>query len=351
MITDTISSSPRKKGNHKRTKSFQTPKTKDYNEQNIEELFSNKNIDEIESLYSNKKALFKLKQKIIIYRIKKLRNESALKIQKMWSRYIIRLKAHKLAHHVRGCYTISPEIKNACKIYIKIFTNEFKKEEYQIKRLHYCQIRNAFVIDIPKNKFYTQKKIMHFNFLKNNEIFYDSKYDKVLYLNNYVHQIDFSLYDKRQKKLDETIYSVNELFPKYKIYNNSNSKDSNYLSTEDEKDNSENLALTPDKYIRKNSPHFIFSGKSITEFHEDEYAGLRANGIRSVKRKGTDKSNTVKIHKSKSFKKFESFDATYSCKSQLKSILKESNKELCKKRLNLMDSEKKVSFGETVYVN
>jgi hypothetical protein len=35
----------------------------------------------------------------------------------------------------------------------------------------------------------------------------------------------------------------------------------------------------------------------------------------------------------------------------LKSILKESNKELCKKRLNLMDSEKKVSFGETVYVN
>jgi hypothetical protein len=40
MITDTVSSSPRKKGNHKRTKSFQSPKTKDYNEQNIEELFS-----------------------------------------------------------------------------------------------------------------------------------------------------------------------------------------------------------------------------------------------------------------------------------------------------------------------
>ena len=108
MITDTVSSSPRKKGNHKRTKSFQSQKTKDYTEQNIEELFSNMNTDEIESLYSNKKELLELKQKIIIYRIKKLRNESALKIQKMWSRYTIRLKAHKIAHHVRGCYTISP---------------------------------------------------------------------------------------------------------------------------------------------------------------------------------------------------------------------------------------------------
>ena len=348
MITDIVSSSPRKKGNHKRTKSFQSPKIKDYTEQNIEELFSNKNTDEIESLYSNKKVLLELKQKIIIYRIKKLRNESALKIQKMWNRYTIRLRAHILAHHVRGCYTISPEIKNACKIYIKIFTNEFKKEEYQIKRLHYCPIRNAFVIDIPKNKFYTPKKIMHFNFMKNNEIFYDNKYDKVLYLNNYVHQIDFSLYDKRQKILDETIYSVNELFPKYKIYNSINSKDSkdsNYLSTEDEKDSSESILLTPDKYITKKSPQFIFSGESISEFHEDEYDKLK-----SVKTKGIHQSGTVKLNKSKILKRFESFDGNYSCKSRLKSILKESSKEICKNRLNLRDSGKKVSFGETIYI-
>ena len=120
----------------------------------------------------------------------------------MWNIYQIRLKAHKIAHHVQGCYTISPDLKNACKIYIKIFTNELIKEEYQIQRLKYCPIRNAFVIDIPKNKFYTSKKIMHFNFIKNNQIFFDDKYDKVLYLNEYVHQIDFSLYDKRQKKLN-----------------------------------------------------------------------------------------------------------------------------------------------------
>ena len=134
---------------HKRMKSLQTYKKKEYIEQSIEELLFSKNIDEIESSY-NKKDLLELKRKIIIYRIKKLRNESALKIQKMWNIYQIRLKAHKIAHHVQGCYTISPDLKNACKIYIKIFTNELIKEEYQIQRLKYCPIRNAFVIDIPK---------------------------------------------------------------------------------------------------------------------------------------------------------------------------------------------------------
>lgn len=343
MISDKLPSSSKKKIIHKRIKSFQPPKSKDFTEQNIEELLSKKNTEDIEPLYKNKKELLELKHKIIVYRIKKLRNESASKIQKMWNRYVIRLKVHKLAHHVRGCYTISPDIRCACKIYIKIFTNELKKEEYQIKKLKYCPIRNCFVIDIPKNKFYTSKKIMHFNFIKNNEIFFDNKYDKVLYLNNYVHQVDFSLYDKRQKILDETIYSINELFPKYKIFN-SNSKDSNYLSTEDEKDNSENFILTPDKYI-KNKQKFTFSEKTISEFNEDEYAGLRA-----IKRKGTYKSNGIKIKKN-FFKRFESFDETYSCKSKLKPILKESNKEMCKKRLDLMDSGKKVSFGETIYVN
>lgn len=333
---------------HKRMKSLQPYKKKEYIEQSIEELLFSKNIEEIESSH-NKKDLLELKRKIIIYRIKKLRNESALKIQKMWNIYQIRLKAHKIAHHVQGCYTISPDLKNACKIYIKIFTNELIKEEYQIQRLKYCPIRNAFVIDIPKNKFYTSKKIMHFNFIKNNQIFFDDKYDKVLYLNEYVHQIDFSLYDKRQKKLNETIYSVNELFPKYKHYN-SNSKDSNYLSTEDEKENSESFILTPDKF-GKNDPQFKFSAKEVNIFNankdnddddEEEYAGLR-----SIKRKRTVQSTKVKINRR--FKRFESFDSTYSCKSKLKSILKGSNcEELHKRRLN-MDSGKKVSFGKTVY--
>jgi len=144
------------------------------------------------------------------------------------------------------------------------------------------------------------------------------------------------------------IYSVNELFPKYKHYN-SNSKDSNYLSTEDEKENSESFTLTPDKF-GKNGPQFKFSAKEVNIFNanknddddEEEYAGLR-----SIKRKGTVQSTKVKINRS--FKRFESFDSTYSCKSKLKSILKGSNcEELHKRRLN-MDSGKKVSFGKTVY--
>ena len=46
-------------------------------------------------------------------------------------------------------------------------------------------------------------------------------------------------------------------------------------------------------------------------------------------------------------KRFESFDMTYSCKSKLKSILKDPNLEF--KRSNRL-SNKKVSFGETVYL-
>ena len=48
-------------------------------------------------------------------------------------------------------------------------------------------------------------------------------------------------------------------------------------------------------------------------------------------------------------KRFESFDMTYSCKSKLKSILKDPNLEFNKKRSNRLSS-KKVSFGETVYL-
>ena len=319
----------------KKTKSNKPPKTKAFTEENIEELISKANGGELELLYSEEELL-NIKQKLIIHRIKQLRNNSALKIQTMWSRYQTRLKVHKTAHHVQGCYTISPNIKNVTKVSIKIFTNELNKDEFTILPLRFCQIRKSFVIDIPKNKFYTKKKLLRFNFIYKNNIFFDDNYDQVLYFNEMVHEVDFSLYDKKQKILEETVYNLSELFKK-KLFSHSSSKDTNCLSTEDEKENSENLTLTPDKYTRK----FSFSESKEDNDDEDEYSGLRA-----IKRKGTEQKKEKVIT---GYKKFESFDITYSSKSKLKSILKCPNIELNKRRVK-RESNKKVSFGETIYI-
>ena len=283
---------------HKRIKSLQPSKIKEYTEQNLEELISTINEKEIESLYNNQELLY-LKQRLLVHRIRQLRNSSALKIQGMWNRYQTRLKVHKLAHRVRGCYTISPSVKNVTKIYIKIFTNELNKDEFKIMQLHFCQIRKSFVIDIPKNKFYTKKKLLRFNFIYKNKIFFDDNYDQVLFFNEKVHQVDLSIYDKKQKSLDDTIYNMN-LIKKMKIFPNSSKEVNYYLSTEDEKESSENSNLTPDK-IGKKENKFIFSDNKIEENdEEDEY-----NGLRAIKRKGTDR-NEVKVFIK--MRRFESFD-------------------------------------------
>ena len=327
---------------HKRIKSLQPSKIKEYTEQNLEELISTINEKEIESLYNNQELLY-LKQRLLVHRIRQLRNSSALKIQGMWNRYQTRLKVQKLAHRVRGCYTISPSVKNVTKIYIKIFTNELNKDEFKIMQLHFCQIRKSFVIDIPKNKFYTKKKLLRFNFIYKNKIFFDDNYDQVLFFNEKVHQVDLSKFDKKQKIVDDTIYN-RHLIKKMKKFPNS-SKDVNYFSTyliiEDEKESSENSNLTPDK-IGKKEYKFTFSDNKIEENdEEDEY-----NGLRAIKRKGTDR-NEVKVFRK--MRRFESFDMTYSCKSKLKSILKDPNLEFNKKR-PIKVSDKKVSFGETIYL-
>ena len=328
----------------KKTKTLEVRNAKEYSEKMIESIISSGNEAEIESIY-NKKEILALKQKILIYRIKKLRNDSALKIQNMWNKYKLRLFVHKLAHKVRGCYSIYPERKDALKMYIKIFNNELKKEEYKILKLDFCQIRKCFIKDINKNKFYTSKKIMYFNFIKNNEIFFDDKYEKVLYLNQYVHKVDFSIYDKRQKILDETIYNMNN---KYNKISKSNSKESTYLSTEDEKECSENSTLTPEN--RKNEKIFRFSSNQVEVFKDNEEEGDdEYNGLRATNR--ICSNEIIKERKRiKKYRRFESFDSTYSCKSRLKSILKESNcEELHKRKLINIESGKKVSFGETFY--
>ena len=343
----TVLSKPKIKNRRKKT--VYTPIILKNDEKTIEELLSKKSETEIKSLY-DKKDLIELKCKIIISRIKKLRNESALKIQEIWNRNRFLLKVHKVAHKVKGCYTVYPNIQNACKMFIKIFTNELNKKEFKIIPLDFCQIRKCFLKDIPKNKFYTSRKIMYFNFIKGGEIFFDEKYEKVIYSNEMVHKVDFSTYDIKQKFLDENIYNPNKLFPKKVQINSNNSKDLTYLSTtEDEKEYSDNSALTPEKFgktIFKFSSSKIENKNEIDE--EDEYSGLR-----SLKRRGSNepvlKKKLNKKYKRK--KRFESFDSTYSTKFKVKSILKDSNsEELHKRKLN-RESERKVSFGEAIYLD
>ena len=185
-----------------------------FSENAIEKLFSYQNLSEIESSL-NKKDLFELKKRIIIYKIKKIRNESALKIQKMWGNYIQKLNIHKLAHHLTGCYTVSIPAKGRTKAFIKIFCDEENINDFKIRPLRYCQIRNCFALDLPKNKFYMKRKIMHFIFLnRNNEVFYDENYKKVLYFNEYVHEIDFSYIEKRNFRKFNNVKPLPQMFSK-----------------------------------------------------------------------------------------------------------------------------------------
>ena len=313
----------------KKIKSLTLTKS-NFDDDYLEKLFSSKNLKEIEKSLSPK-DLLELKKRIIIYRIKKFRNESAIKIQKMWNKYINKLSIHKLAHHLTGCYTIYLESKGRTKVFIKIFCDESNKDVFHICSMRFCPIRKCFVLDIPKNKFFTQKKIMHFIFLnRKNESFYDDNYEKAFFFNECVHKVDFSVIDKNQKKLEEKK-------KKEKIKSeNSKHSDINNLSTEDEKDNSESLTLTP---TPENSIKFKFDVKNINTNPDDtdEYSGLRpaeSSDIKSFVRRQ---------------KRYESFDVSHShlIKTKLKSILKDSNPDLLRQRRNKRESFKKVSFGKT----
>ena len=78
---------------------------------------------------------------------------------------------------------------------------------------------------------------MHFIFLnRNNEKFFDENYKKVYLVNEYVHQIDFSCYDKNQKICEEAAKKEKE---------RQKQNDINNLSTEDEKEYTEKYTLTP----------------------------------------------------------------------------------------------------------
>ena len=318
----------------KKMKSFNTKSKKNSKKELINlmeekaKILKEKSKEKIVNFFRNNKELFKLKQKIIILRILKQRQISAKKIQNSWKKYLLYLKVHKLAHHVHGCYTISPSMKNVTKIFIKIYTTEFNTSDYKIIPLRFCPIRKSFIIDIPKNKFCGIKKLLHFNFLYKDEIFFDDNYQKVFFIDNYVHELNLFQLDRKQKLLDNkyTEYIYKLKLQRLKDYGN---------STDDES------PLLGKQFISYNFDISKNEGNSDSEKNSDEYAGLRPVN----KMKSADIHKIIKYNKLK--KEFESCDLTYNI--GLKSILKNSNKKQNQKNFHANGNQRKVSFGTTEY--
>ena len=322
MSSDTVKS----KQQIKKMKSLKGTQKKDSKKSLLEligektKILKLKSKEKIVNFFRNKRELFKIKQNIIILRILKQREISAMKIQNCWKQYLLHLAVHKLAHHVHGCYTISPSMSNVTKICIKIYTSDFNNSDFKIIPLRYCPIRKSFIIDIPKNKFCGVKKLLHFNFLYKNEIFFDDNYQKIFFIDDYVHELNLAHLDKKQELLDN---KYNEYIFKFK-----SSKDIGN-STDDES-----------PLFERQKENFNFDSKN--DDTSDEYDGLRPiNKMASAKIQ-----ERVKIDKCS--RKFDSCDFTYD-NTGLKSILKNSNKKPFTKRDSICETQRKVSFGITEY--
>ena len=266
-----------------------------------QKLFKNKLKIKIFNFLCNKHELFKIKQRIIILRILQLREKSAIKIQQYWKKSQLKLEIHKLSHHVHGCYTISPSINNISKMYIKIYTNDVDNSEFKILPMRFCPIRKSFVIDIPKNKFYNNSKILRFNFIYKNEIYFDENYKKVFFIDDYVHELNLNNYDKKQQIFDDKLKE---------ILNKINAKNLN-----------DSLCFEEDE-------------------ETDEYSCLKANS--------EDIKEKQEIKKSLFTKRVESCDLIY--KNSIVSILRNGKNRNTKKKLTA-ENKRRVSFGTTIYMD
>lgn len=166
-----------------------------------------KSKNKIISFLRQKNELFELKKRIMILKIIKTRNESAKKIQDNYRKHILYLSIHKKAHHVNGCYTISPSINNVTRMDIKIFQNSQNINDYKISSLKFCPIRKKFVIDIKKNKFISNSKKLYFVFIYKGQNYYDKNYNIIDFQGEKVHVIDFEDVDKNIIELEKNIYS------------------------------------------------------------------------------------------------------------------------------------------------
>lgn len=246
------------------------------------------------SKYINRKT-------ILIKSILEKREQSASFIQNKFKTFIMKKDLIALAKKHRFYYSIYPSFlseknKNK-KIKIKIYTDLSSPDNYTILPLRYCLLRNCHVFDIPKNKFPANKKIMNFNFLTNsNKVIIDPKYKVVLFGNDYVNQIDFKTFDRKETSKNNYI--------KLSLKNENSGSDSGesdcYSDKENENDDdSEKLKDLNENFNDDLNHNFIYLNKNGKLENSNTMSNSTKDSFISPKKKCKKKKRSKSILKNK----------------------------------------------------
>lgn len=246
------------------------------------------------SKYVNRKT-------ILIKSILEKREQSASFIQNKFKTFIMKKDLIALAKKHRFYYSIYPSFlseknKNK-KIKIKIYTDLSSPDNYTILPLRYCLLRNCHVFDIPKNKFPANKKIMNFNFLTNsNKVIIDPKYKVVLFGNDYVNQIDFKTFDRKETSKNNYI--------KLSLKNENSGSDSGESDCYSDKENENDDDSEKQKDLNENfnddlNHNFIYLNKNGKLENSNTMSNSTKDSFISPKKKCKKKKRSKSILKNK----------------------------------------------------
>lgn len=246
------------------------------------------------SKYINRKT-------ILIKSILEKREQSASFIQNKFKTFIMKKDLIALAKKHRFYYSIYPSFlseknKNK-KIKIKIYTDLSSPDNYTILPLRYCLLRNCHVFDIPKNKFPANKKIMNFNFLtNNNKVIIDPKYKVVLFGNDYVNQIDFKTFDRKETSKNNYI--------KLSLKNENSGSDSGESDCYSDKENENDDDSEKQKDLNENfnddlNHNFIYLNKNGKLENSNTMSNSTKDSFISPKKKCKKKKRSKSILKNK----------------------------------------------------
>ena len=246
------------------------------------------------SKYINRKT-------ILIKSILEKREQSASFIQNKFKTFIMKKDLIALAKKHRFYYSIYPSFlseknKNK-KIKIKIHTDLSSPDNYTILPLRYCLLRNCHVFDIPKNKFPANKKIMNFNFLTNsNKVIIDPKYKVVLFGNDYVNQIDFKTFDRKETSKNNYI--------KLSLKNENSGSDSGESDCYSDKENENDDDSEKQKDLNENfnddlNHNFIYLNKNGKLENSNTMSNSTKDSFISPKKKCKKKKRSKSILKNK----------------------------------------------------
>ena len=246
------------------------------------------------SKYINRKT-------IIIKSILEKREQSASFIQNKFKTFIMKKDLIALAKKHKFYYSIYPSFlseknKNK-KIKIKIYTDLSSPDNYTILPLRYCLLRNCHVFDIPKNKFPANKKIMNFNFLTNsNKVIIDPKYKVVLFGNDYVNQIDFKTFDRKETSKNNYI--------KLSLKNENSGSDSGESDCYSDKENENDDDSEKQKDLNENfnddlNHNFIYLNKNGKLENSNTMSNSTKDSFISPKKKCKKKKRSKSILKNK----------------------------------------------------